>query len=245
MARKSETLKQREKAQRDLLELKKMQQGILPQKEEVSVSAQPQTFREKRENFFYHYKTFFIGGLILLAVLTFLIADTLTKTKYDSNFILFADEIYSSEHIEHIEQTLKKRCVDADDNGEINISVIDCTFNKGSVVNQYELGQRSKVQARIASGDTMLFLLDEQTLAELRASLDYELFPKENTINVSSLFKEEFEKIDAPIKEAGKVVPNRELFLCLRRIDGSAAEKNEEQHNAAKTVFENVKKILK
>jgi len=170
-----------------------MQQGILPQKEEVSVSAQPQTFKEKRENFFYHYKTFFIGGLILLAVLTILVADTLTKTKYDSNFILFADESYSSEHIEHIEQTLKKHCIDADDNGEINISVVDCTFNKTVGARQYELNQRSKVQTHIASGDAMLFLLDEQTLSDLQANLDYELFPKENKVNVSSLFKEEFE----------------------------------------------------
>ncbi|MBO5908810.1 MAG: hypothetical protein J6Q67_03385 [Clostridia bacterium] len=245
MARKSETLKQREKAQRDLLELKKMQQGILPPKEEVSVSVQPQTFREKRENFFYHYKTFFIGGLILLAVVTFLVADTLNRTKYDSTFILFADEIYSSEHVEHIEKTIKEHCIDADDNGEINISVIECTFNKSSVVNQYELSQRSKVQTHIATGSTMLFLLDEQTLTELRSSLDYELFPKENTVNVSSLFKEEFEKLDSSFKTEGKTAPNRELFLCLRRIDGSTAEKNVEQHNAAKTVFENVKKILK
>lgn len=241
MAKKSETLKQREKAQKDLLELKKMQQGLMetPQKEERDVT--PKTFKEKKENFFYHYKLLFCGAIAFLAVLAFIVVNMVTKITYDSTPVLFTYEYYSSQHIEEIKNALSKFCEDIDGDNEINISVLDCSFNPATAGYEYQKNQRSKVQARIASGSSMLFLLDENTLRDLQKNLDYELFTEENIVDITSLLKEGFTKLEAE----GNTSPQSELFLCLRKIEGSTAEGKKDDYNQAKDLLERVKNEIK
>ena len=81
MAKKSETLAQREKAQRDLIELKKMQAGeIAPGPKPSEDAVEPKTFKEKVVNFFYHYKLAVIAGVFGAVVLGILIGNLITRT---------------------------------------------------------------------------------------------------------------------------------------------------------------------
>lgn len=236
MQKKSETLRQREKAQKDLLELKKAQQGLaeLETSEEKPIYA-PTTFKEKKENFFYHHKVAFYVTTCLLLVLALVVIDTLTKTKYDDTVVLFTHEMYSSAETEALAEILAEYSNDVDKNGVVNISVFDCSYNADSTGYEYQIQQRSKVQARITAGNAMLFLLDEAALNDLKTNLKFELFPEENRVNIKGILK-------------GTKAENetrKDLFLCLREIKGSTAENKLDEYNNAKALIEKVKEANK
>ena len=245
MTKKSDTLKQREKAQKDLLELKKMQQGLIYSPKEEKDVKTPQTFKEKKENFFYHYKAVFIGVIAIVVIITFAVFDMVTKTKYDNTPVLFTYEYYSSPYVKEIEETLEIYCEDIDGNGEISVSVLDCSFNLASTGYEYQKNQRSKLQARIASGQTMLFLLDESSLADLKNNLEYELFLEENIVDITPLLEEGFLEIESQSQNGETKMPKGKLLLCLREIEGSTAEKNQTEYDAAKNLIEKVKAKIK
>ena len=89
--KKSETLKQREKAQKDLLELKKMQMGQLDPSmlNDDDKKIVPKTLDEKADNFFYHNKAKLIVLGFLAIVLTVLIMSCVTRTDYDATVTIY------------------------------------------------------------------------------------------------------------------------------------------------------------
>ena len=232
MQKKSETLRKREKAQKDLLELKKMQQGILPSDEETKKAPvrTPETFKEKKDNFFYHHKIAFYGVILVLAVVAFLIIDTATSVKYDETLVLFTHERYFESQTSVIETFFERY----DKNGKINVSVYDCSYNSDSGY-QFQLDQRSRAQARITAGNVMLFLLDESSIKDLRENLEYELFPEENRVNVTALIE----------KTEGTNFTQKDMYLCLREIDGTTAKGKTKEYNRAKAIIEKIKSELK
>ena len=240
MQKKSETLKQREKAQKDLLELKKMQQGLIDQpiEEDNGYIRTPQTLMEKKDNFFYHHKVAFYAVVLLVVVFGFLIFDAATKVKYDTTVVLFTHELYPSSRTEILTEFFKENSEDVDKNGKINISIYDCSYNDDTAGYEYQKTQRGKVQTRLMAGNAMLFLLDEVTLNDLRENLDYELFKEENIIDITEIF-------DGNNEEKGTYYPKERLLLCLREIEGSLAEGKTEDYNNAKVCFEKIKASIK
>ena len=236
MQKKSETLRQREKAQNDLLELKKIQQGILPAKEEEKTPLRtPETFKEKKENFFYHHKISFIAVCFLLAVAVFLIVDTAMSEKFDASIVLFTHERYSEKQVEALTVLFEEYGEDTDKNGEVNLSVYDCSYDKSGSGYQYQLDQRSRVQARITAGNAMLFLLDESALSDLSENLEYELFPEENRVKVTEFIR----------TIEGETFTQKDLYLCLRKIEGSLAQDKKADYDSAKEMLEKIKAQLK
>ena len=236
MQKKSETLKQREKAQRDLLELKKRQQGLLePLEEKEKEVLTPRTLKEKKDNFFYHHKLVFYGVILVLAVLAFVIVDTLTAVKYDASVVLFTHERYYENQAEALCSFLEEYGEDTDENGEVRVSVYDCSYDKSGSGYQYQIDQRSRVQARITAGNAMLFLLDESALKDLEENLQYELFPEENRVNVTELIR----------KDGGVSFTQKDLYLCLREIKGSTAESKVKDYTHAKMLLERIKEAVK
>lgn len=240
MQKKSETLKQREKAQKDLLELKKMQQGLMdqPAEEQPEYIRAPKTLKEKKENFFYHHKVAFYAVVLLVVIFGFLIFDAATKVKYDTTVVLFTHELYPSSRIEILTELFEENSEDVDKNGKINISIYDCSYSEGDSGYEYQKSQRGKVQTRLMAGNAMLFLFDEVTLNDLRENLEYELFKDENIIDITEIFEENKE-------DNGSYYPKERLLLCLREIEGSLAENKTEDHNNAKICFEKIKASIK
>ena len=81
MSKKSETLRQREKAQKDLLELKKMQRGeISPETlKDDHKKIVPKTLDEKCENFLFYHKYKLMFAAVAAVVLTIIIISMIKK----------------------------------------------------------------------------------------------------------------------------------------------------------------------
>ena len=90
----SDTLRQRKFAQKEFLELKKMQNGEMnPPPKPSEVQVEPSTFGEKVKNLWYHSKWAIIALAALIICIALLITQCATKTEYDATVVLFTYSI--------------------------------------------------------------------------------------------------------------------------------------------------------
>ncbi len=238
MAKKSETLRQREQAQRDLLELKKMQMGqidpaTLPKEEPIV----PKTLEEKKENFLYYHKYKVIAAVAVAAVLSFLIYSGVTAVKYDAKTAVFCYRFLGTDQVEAIGNYLEGFYPDINENGKVDVQAVDCSFDPDKSTPDHTNTMLSKIQAMlVAETDTLLYLLDGKTMAYLNTiSDDLELFEAKNTVELGHSFYEA-----TGIKQE----EDEKLYLCLRTVGGTVLEKNKKvkpQLAAAEKVLEQVR----
>lgn len=234
MAKKSETLSQRQKAQRDLIELKKMRDGeIDPGPKPSEVEKLPMTPREKIVNFFYHYKIAVIICSFLIIVGTILMVDIIQRPKYDSKVVTFSyDSVYSaySEQIANYFETLYS---DVNGNGKVEIANIDCCFAKND--HQTKNAALSRLHSTIsAEADALIFIMDEESIRHFD-SLDTDLFEEAEIVMLPDSF---YTAIDA----SEEAVFGTKLFAVMRRVDDTLIDgKNAEAIEAARCVMEKLK----
>lgn len=233
MAKKSETLTQRNKAQRDLIELKKMQAGELepgPKPSEQAVA--PKTFKEKRENFFYHYKYVVMIGLFIAVVAVVLIVDLAKRVDYDSKVVVFSYDATYSSYSEKISDYFEQFYTDINENGKVDIAAIDCSVDPNDVT-ELRTGKLTRLHSMLSvEDDALIFLIDQESLKHFTDALDTELFKQENMVPLSDDFYE-FIKIE------GLPAPDTKLYAAVREVDGTAIEgKNKAAYEAAKLVLE-------
>lgn len=225
---KSETLLQREKAQRDLLELKKMQRGeIEPEKRDQAIK--PETFSEKKENFLYYHKYKVFAFIFIAVVLGFLIYNTATKVRYDAKMVFFSFDFYTDAVCEKSSDYFEQFYKDLNENGNVDVLTVNCSFDQNGKDAEYAKTMLTKVQVMLmGENDTMLYILDKDSLEFLdNVSDSVDLFDKDNTIKLSDKY---FGHLGIEEKE--------ELFLCLRTVDGTTLEKSaKESYNAALEVL--------
>lgn len=233
MAKKSETLSQREKAQKDLLELKKMQRGeIKPEKEKEVV---PQTFKEKKENFFFYhkYKLIFIAAAVI--VLAIIIYSTVTKIDYDASVTIYRYEYVFPEETEAAAKWLENYYTDVNGNGKVEISAEDCSFGDEDLADTVHTRQL-KIQAILNQTKAMLFILDEESLEYLNGISDkIVLFTEENMAELPANYYKAvgIEKLASDEKKR---------YIALRTIDDTVLEGDaQENYIAAKGVIEKIK----
>lgn len=231
--KKSETLMQREKAQRDLLELKKMQRGDISTDtlHEGDEPILPQTFEEKKANFLFYHKYKLIAGILAFAVLAFLIYNTATKVKYDAKMVLFCFDYYTDDLTTKSSDFFEGFYDDLNGNGKVDLLTVNCSFDQRGKDAEYAKTMLTKVQVLlIGENDTMLYLLDKDALEFLNGVSDsVQLFDDENILKLG---KNYFGALGTEEKE---------LYLCLRTVDGTTLEgKAKESYEAARQVFERV-----
>ncbi len=161
----SGTLRQQRQAQKEFLELKKMQHGEIdagPKPSDVAIA--PKTLREKIDNLWFHYKSFIIGGLFLAIALTVLITQCATKTEYDLKVIAYCYDPIGDDDCEAIGDYFEKYCEDTTGDGEINIMVVNCSYSKERSDRQYIYSMNTKAQVLLSSDATaLLFITDDES----------------------------------------------------------------------------------
>lgn len=165
----SETLRQRKKAQQDFLTLKKMQSGEIdagPKPSEIAI--QPRTFSEKLKNIWFHDKWYIIIVTALIAAIAFVSVECATKTKYDLGVVVFTYSVTGDNNCKKMAEYLKPYCEDINGDGEVNISVINCSLNNAEGNNEFNYAARTRVQTVLSSdASSLLFITDPESYAFL------------------------------------------------------------------------------
>lgn len=185
---KSDTLEQRKKAQKDFLELKKMQSGEITPDAPKSPE-KPKTFTEKVKNYWYHFKIQIILLIFLIIALAICVTQCATRDNYDAEIILYTKNSYSAQQVERLTEYLTQFFTDTNGDGKVLIQISDCSYStEGTYDSNYTNMLATKLNATIASGvETQLYILDAAYLEQLNdlASdyggflIDFTLLPDE------------------------------------------------------------------
>ena len=229
----NEILEEQRKARENFLQLKKMQQGEMkpdPKPSEVAVA--PKTFKEKMQNYWFHFKWHTIGVVFLVVVISILTVQCATKEKYDYTAVLFAHEGCIDIQTEKLAEYLEKYTTDINGDGKVNVNIINCSFTEGGD-RQYKSNMLTKVQTQIIGNkDSVIYVVDKRAYDYLQKTIEGGIFEGEPLV-----LDEEFYKFTEN-KDFGKLPDG--LMLTLRRIKGTTFEKDEK----AVKIYSECEKVL-
>ena len=232
--KKNEILEEQRRARQEFLELKKMQHGEMeapPKPSEVAVV--PKTRKEKWDNFLFHYKWHMIVAAVLVAILAVTVTQCATKKKYDLEVVLFSRHLIMDEQSEKIAEYLSKYAEDINGDGEINVNVINCSFeqNGGSV--QHRNTMMTKLQALITGDESaILFITDEDAAKYMEETIAEDFFEGER-IQFGQKFYDAIKMEEIEKQPEG-------LQIACRRVEDTVIEKKKgvkKQYEAARELL--------
>ncbi len=224
------------KRQRELVEMKKVKQGqVAPP--EVDLDAEkivPKTAKEKRQNFWYHYKWATLATVAIVGLLTWFVVDMATKEKYDLTIMAF-NHYQGVLDVKAQETTFSYYADDTDKNGKVSVLInsnqtVTPSSSGGNPNIQLMQVSSSKLFAGMQMFEGFIFLLDEATydriVTDTQTGETYDIFydlseytSQNEAFQGDKLYLKDTEWIktwgfDAIGIEADEL-PN-DLFLCLR-----------------------------
>lgn len=235
---KNEILEEQKRARREFLELKKMQNGeTAPPPKPSEVAIVPKTPKEKWKNFWFQYKWHVLGIAAIVTVLTVLTVQCATRTKYDMKVVYFTYSAVIDSQTEAVAEYLSDYATDVNGDGEINVQVINCSFNNNSGDTQYKYTMMTKLQSLIAGdNEALLYITDEASYKYLSELSDEGLFDTEPTKLSEDFYKAtEVEGLTA-LPEGLSISCRRISDTVLKKKDGTA-----EAYAAARDVIEKLR----
>lgn len=169
----------------------------LVNQEESSIHANqitPKTGKEKRANWWFHYKWKLISGILLLAAFISFIVPMLTKVDPDYSVIIATEFTVPQELISDLENHFEQYADDRNGDKKVHVAVVQCTFN----VKAANLSETNELQASFVrfaadagAGESMIVFYDDASYDYL-AQDDMEGFfgPIDDTDNAYYLWKE-------------------------------------------------------
>ena len=233
----NDILEEQRKARQNYLELKKMQQGeMAPEPKPSEVAIVPKTFKEKLQNYWFHFKWYTIGVIFLVFVITFLTVQCANREKYDYQVVYFAYNTCLDVQLEKVEEYLEKYADDVDGDGNINATVINCSFTENGNV-QYKKSMFTKIQTQIiGNNEAIMYIVDEDAYEYLDGIIENGFFEEEPVF-----FAEDFYEFTEN-QDFGRL--HEGLRIGLRRVNGTTFEKNEKSQKAydeCKNIIEKIK----
>ncbi len=232
----NDILKEQRKARQDFLDLKKMQHGVMspgPKPSEIAIT--PQTFEEKRKNFWFHYKWHTIGIAFLVIAITVMMVQCISREKSDLQVVYFTYDVCLETQVEKVEKYLEKYVTDIDGDGKVNVKIVNCSFAQDGEI-QFRNDTLTKVQTQIIGNkQALLYIMDQQAYEYLNGVVEEGVFLEEVK------FSESFFKA-TETKEYGRLPKG--LGIYLRRLKGTVFENDTEAkliHKESKSIIDKIK----
>lgn len=229
----NDILEEQRKARQNYLELKKMQQGEMsPEPKPSEVAIVPKTFKEKVQNYWFHFKWHTIGVIFLVLAITILTVQCANREKYDFQVIYFAYDACLDVQLDKVEEYIETYAGDINGDGNANVNVINCSFTEGAK-GQYKSDMLAKVQTQIVGNrEAVMYIVDEDAYEYLQSIIDGGLFENEPFVLTEDFYDftedEDFGKLPQGLR------------IALRRISGTTFEKNEQ----AQKTYEECENII-
>ncbi len=231
----NDIIEEQRRAREEFLKLKKMQQGELePEAKPSEIALKPVTFKEKLQNYWYHFKFQTIFVVLLAGVMAILVNQCATREKFDFSVLYFTYTPAMDSQLDSAEKYFENFATDVDGDGEVNIQIINCSVSEDN----RDAGRNTmftKVQAvLIANPEVVLYMVDDKAIEYFDNAFDTDLFVEEPIM----LTKDFYKSIDIE-----NSLPEG-LKLGVRVIDDTALEKNKtaiKTFEESKRVYEKIK----
>lgn len=128
---------------------------VAPEKQET---LRPKTFKEKIQNYWYHYKwhTIIIGFIAVVFGVTFI--QFITKTEPDYIVMTAFDKYMPYSVTQTMSEYLSNFGEDVNGDGEVVVQIYDIST---SVDSQIQQSNSAKLMAELQNGEIMLFIVDD------------------------------------------------------------------------------------
>lgn len=230
----SETIKQQRFAQKEFLELKKMESGeIKPEPKPSKIDSEPKTFKGKLSNIWYHFKWAIISVALAAVVISVCIAQCASRTDYDMKIVVYSESTYIPDELNNLmAEYIEKICPDINGNGKTDIQVINCSYSDKSTDAQNQILAKTKLQTSLAAEDSaFIYITDEKGLDYLNQIAE-------------GVFHGESVKLDGDFydycnKNDLMKLPDG-LYISCREIEGAAIGKSKN----AKKIFDASQEVM-
>lgn len=203
------------------------------------------TFRQWLDNVWYHYKWAIILGTLVVIFVVVAVVQLFSNKEPDVRIMHVGPMFISQAASDSIQETLAPMSGDYNDDGEINVNILDITINKFSaegsdVVYNYDQNGEgyARFQTEIRAGESIIYLLDEPYFnvcveEGLLTPFDEIIDDADMPENVISGCGIKISDLDAYSLPGLKSVPDTAI-LCLRR----SPEKDEISYGRTKEAWE-------
>lgn len=165
------------KQQQDLIEARRIRATVpvseLEREDDSAVRIVPHTFKEKWDNYWYHYKWLTLA-IAAIAVLIFSLIWSITHaTKYDASLSVVT--VFPFETVsDSLHQKLDPYLEDGNGDGEVNLLLAFYSMPDDSpgADAQAQMAQQMKLVAQLSIGEDFLFLVDDAGYARVHDQLE-------------------------------------------------------------------------
>ena len=190
----------------------------------------PVTIGEKAANIWYHYGKVIIVAFFIVAFMIFAVVQCATRTKYDLQIVYFTYYPVPDAYTTKMASYFEKYGEDVNGDGEVHISVINCSTNPNSANNAI----LTKLQVMISSEPSaLLYITDDKSIKYFDniSTTDDSFFDGE-PIPLPSGFYEACNDSDFSIPD--------NITIGLRKVNGTLIAKDK----VTKNILKASKKIL-
>lgn len=130
------------------------------------------SFRSRLSNFWYYYKWHSVVALVIATTVAFATVQCVTAEKYDYTLLLACSEAqFSNAQTTALAQQLALYGEDLNQDGKINVQLLDCTYSAQYSSRETVNAQRQKLQSQIMSNAEALLILTDNDSFEWLDSL--------------------------------------------------------------------------
>lgn len=120
----------------------------------------PMTFKEKWNNYWYHYKFWTWAGVFVLVVGLVIVVQLLTKTDYDTRIVLSTTDNLAESQSAY-EDAFNQYGVDINGNGSVDIGSVYIQVTTNYIDGMYEVAANMTISLQLSNSENTLYLLDE------------------------------------------------------------------------------------
>lgn len=162
MAKKeSKIVREQRQIQNELIELKKMRQG-LTEPETVAATSSEVTAVSKWKNFWYYNGTFVIIIAVIAAVIAFTVSQCAQTKHPDLTVVLYCNAEIPTNSVLLMEEEFAKHCEDYNGDGTVYVRVANCSLTEGGVHTEQGNAKATQLWAQFSNEEAIMYIVDDE-----------------------------------------------------------------------------------
>lgn len=138
----------------------------------MAAQKEGRSLRSRLSNFWYYYKWHSVVAIVLAATVAFATVQCATAEEYDYSLLLACSEAqFSNVQTAALEQQLARYGEDLNQDGKVNVRLLDCTYSAQYSARDVVNAQRQKLQSQIMNNAEALLILTDSDCFEWLDSL--------------------------------------------------------------------------
>lgn len=197
------------------------------------------------ENYWYHYKWHTIIGLFLVVTVAVSVTQCARRETYDQSCVLYCDRVVFDSTALALEQALAKRIPDRDGNGTVAFDIYNVSYNANNTAPQQAgFSNAQKILTLVSTADYVLYAVDTGGYNRLMNQENMQLFETYDFLPDLNGTAWNWKGSVLQKELANESLP-KDLYFCIRKIDNTAAQTEEEAHRRAEEAAQLIQLLMK